>query len=181
LASIGWQVISGPNIARIALLVALFGFVLPWVLVSCSGQPLGHFSGLELALGASVRNPATGAVQHQNGDLLAATSLAAAIAGIVVGLVARGRLAIAGMLAAAVIGLVASGVSVSRIAANAQAEAQSSDRPADPSLRALLRVELQYGYFVTAGALLTAIGACALALNSGREPTRAGRPSGQPP
>ena len=172
--------VSGLNIARIALLVALFGFVLPWVLVSCSGQPLGHFSGLELALGASVRNPATGAIQHHGGDLLAATSLAAAIAGIVVGLVARGRVAITGMLVAAVISLIASGVSVSRIAANAQAQAGASRQPADPSLRALLRVELQYGYFVTAGALLTAIGACALALNGGREPGRAERPGREP-
>ena len=168
--------VSGLNIARIALLVALFGFVLPWVLVSCSGQPLGHFSGLELALGASARNPATGAIQHHGGDLLAATSLAAAIAGIVVGFVARGRVAITGILAAALISLIASGVSVFRVAANARAEVWALQQPADRSLRALLRVELQYGYFVTAGALLTAIGACALALNGGRE----GRPGREP-
>jgi len=163
--------IRASNIARIACLVALFGFLLPWVMVSCSGQPLGHFSGLELALGASVRNPATGAIRHQGGDLWAATSLAAVITAIVVGFAARGRIAAAGMLAAAVVSLVASAVGVSRISANTEAaEAQAPGQPADPSLRALVRVELQYGYFITAGALLTAIGAGALALRREGEP-----------
>jgi hypothetical protein len=163
--------IRAVTIARIACLVALFGFVLPWVMVSCSGQPLGHFSGFELALGASVRNPATGALQHQGGDLWAATSLAAVIAAIVVGWVARGRVAVAGILAATVIALVASAVGISRITANARAaESQASGQPADPQLRALVRVELQYGYFITAGALLAAIGAGALALRDGRQP-----------
>ncbi|MBK8985998.1 MAG: FHA domain-containing protein [Chloroflexi bacterium] len=39
--------ISGPA----ALLVLLF-FFLPWVTVSCSGQPLGQFTGYDLAVGA---------------------------------------------------------------------------------------------------------------------------------
>ena len=40
--------IGGLNIARTAMLVAVLGFLLPWVLVSCAGQPIAHLSGLDL-------------------------------------------------------------------------------------------------------------------------------------
>jgi hypothetical protein len=52
--------------ARIAKLVALLGFVLPWVLVSCSGQTVLTASGLDLAVGSlTFHNPVNGVVQHQ--------------------------------------------------------------------------------------------------------------------
>ena len=52
---------------RVAKLVALLGFVLPWALVSCSGMPLATVSGLDLVMGQiSVASMATGEVQKQD-------------------------------------------------------------------------------------------------------------------
>jgi hypothetical protein len=39
------------KIARVAKSVALLGFLLPWALVSCQGQPVAKANGLSLALG----------------------------------------------------------------------------------------------------------------------------------
>lgn len=56
------------QIGRAAQSFAIIGFILPWVTVSCSGQPLATASGLSLALGSiTLHNPITGAVQHQHG------------------------------------------------------------------------------------------------------------------
>src|SRR5579872_538481 len=74
-------------IARVAKGCALFGFFLPWALVSCSGQPIASMSGFSLAMGdLPIKNPMNGAMQHQH------TSpnlfLLLALVAIVVGLVA---------------------------------------------------------------------------------------------
>jgi len=175
--------ISGLNIARIAMLVALFGFVLPWVLVSCSGQPLAHLSGLDLATGgATVRNPNSGALQHQQGapNYWIVLTLAGVIAGAAVSFVLKARAAAVGALAAAVVSLAASVVGVSGITRDIQDEARREQptggpgQPADPSLAGIFRVDLQYGYFVTVAGLLAAIGAAGLSL-SGRT-VKAGDP-----
>ena len=39
------------NLARIAQVIALIGFVLPWITVSCQGRVLAEVSGLDMALG----------------------------------------------------------------------------------------------------------------------------------
>ena len=167
--------ISGLNIARIAMLVALFGFVLPWVLVSCSGQPLAHLSGLDIATGgATVRNPSSGALQHQQGvpNYWIVLTLASAIAAVAVSFLLKARAAAVGVLVASVVALAASAVGVTGVTRSIQDEARrqqstgSPGQPADPSLAGLFRVELQYGYFVTVAGLLAAIGACGVSLSS---------------
>ena len=45
------------NIIRIAKVVALLAFVLPWVAVSCSGEDLATSSGIELIQGKMTANP----------------------------------------------------------------------------------------------------------------------------
>src|SRR4051812_10443296 len=48
------------NLVRIAQVVALVGFVLPWITVSCQGRVLAQVSGLDMALGrATIHNPFT--------------------------------------------------------------------------------------------------------------------------
>lgn len=55
------------SVARGAKVVALVGFFLPWISVSCSGQELGSASGLSLAAGfLSARNPMTGMMETQS-------------------------------------------------------------------------------------------------------------------
>jgi hypothetical protein len=184
--------VSGLNIARVAMLVALFGFILPWVMVSCSGQPIAHLSGLDLATGGvTVRNPSTGALQHQRGapNLWIGLTLAAVLAGAIVGFVLKAKAAVVGVLAAALIALAASVIGVLGITRSVQDEAQrqqqltaAGQQPVDPSVAALFRVELQYGYYLTVAGLLAAIGAGGLVL-SGREGllTGAGAAAGPPP
>jgi hypothetical protein len=45
------------NIVRIAKVVALLAFVLPWVAISCSGTDLATASGIELIQGTMSENP----------------------------------------------------------------------------------------------------------------------------
>jgi hypothetical protein len=177
--------ITGLNIARVAKLIALFGFILPWVLVSCSGTPIAHLSGLDLATGgATIHNPSSGATSTQHGhpNIWVAACLLVVILGIVASFVLKGMQAIQAMLAAAAVALVLSIIGVSGISSDAQAEAQrqpigGGDQTASQSLNGLLRVDLQYGYYITVAGLLAAIAACGLVL-SGREGmlTRGGRP-----
>ena len=73
-------------LARSAKAVALLAFVLPWATISCAGQPLASFSGLDLALGTvTVRNPESAVPQTHSGSpellvLLAAAAIGFAIA-----------------------------------------------------------------------------------------------------
>ncbi len=48
------------NIVRIAKVVALLAFVLPWVAVSCNGTDLATASGIELIQGTMTENPQAG-------------------------------------------------------------------------------------------------------------------------
>ena len=63
------------NLARVAKLLALLLFLLPWVTVSCAEQPLISMSGLDLATGnVTMTNPVTHVTESApgagKGDLL---------------------------------------------------------------------------------------------------------------
>jgi hypothetical protein len=141
---------TGLNVARVAKLVALLGFFLPWVLVSCSGEPIGRLTGIELATGGAGQSP------HGPPNLWVVVSLAAVIAGLVASFLLRGRAAIFAMASAALIALVASAIGVSSLGPSAPAPSQRT---------AIGQVDLQYGYFITVAGLLVAIGACGMALS----------------
>jgi len=159
---------TGLNLARTAKLVALLGFLFPWVLVSCSGKPIAHLTGMDLATGG-LTMPAVGkaAVQSGHPNLWVVLSLAAVVAGILASFAMRGRQAIVVMAACAIVALAASAIGVSSVVSSGRAEALPSPRASNPSLgqsSGLARVDLQYGYLMTAAGLLVAIGACGLAL-----------------
>jgi hypothetical protein len=81
-------------IVRIAKFVALFGFFLPWVMFSCSGQPLGTMSGIDVAIGHfNATNPMNGQVQTQNIglNLLVLAALAMTVIGLLVSFTAKDR------------------------------------------------------------------------------------------
>ena len=143
---------TGVNVARLAKLIALFGFFLPWVLVSCSGEPIGRRSGIDLATGG-------GAAHGSDPNLWVMVSLAAVLGGLVASFMMKGRQAIVGMLAAAIVALVAGTIGLSTVSSSVQAQPQQSN--------ALGQVDLQYGYFVTVAVLLAAIAACAVTLAGG--------------
>lgn len=71
---------------RIAKVVALLAFALPWLTVSCSGQKIASISGWNLVTGSiSLRNPVSGAVEQHGGSpsVLIILALIAIVGGIV--------------------------------------------------------------------------------------------------
>ncbi|HEX4199318.1 MAG TPA: hypothetical protein VHZ26_17925 [Caulobacteraceae bacterium] len=143
--------ITGLNLARLAKLIALLGFVFPWVLVSCAGQPVGRLTGIDLATGNQLGRP----------DLWVVLSLAAVVLGLVVSFLLTGRRAIVAMAAAAIVALAASVVGVSDIGVTAQSAGAA---PVERPVNAVGQVDLQYGYIITVAGLLTALAACGAAL-----------------
>lgn len=155
---------SALTLARLAALVAIFGFFLPWAEVSCSGQPLAHESGIQLITGDAV---ASTPVHH---DLWVAASLAFIVLGLVGCLLARGQRAAVILTAAALAAALASLIGVSQEVPSAEVQAQLAAGPpgGDPSARQaaseIIRAKLEYGYFVTLGGLIVAIAGGGLAL-----------------
>jgi hypothetical protein len=160
------------NLARIAALIAIFGFFLPWAEVSCSGAPLVHETGIQLITGGAD----TAAPGHH--DLWVAAALGLIVLGLAGGLVLRGRNAalilLATALAAAVASLIGAAQEVPSAGAQAQIVAGSSggDASARQAAGELIRAQLEYGYFVTLGGLIAAIAAAGLALAGQRSPNR---------
>ena len=163
---------SALNLARIAALVAIFGFFLPWAEVSCSGQPLAHETGIQLITGGA----GTAAPTHH--DLWVAMSLALVGVGLAGCLLARGRRAAVILTAAALAAAVASLIGVSQEVPSAEIQAQLAAGPSggDASARQaageLVRIKLEYGYFITLGGLIVAIAGGGLALAGQRSPGR---------
>jgi hypothetical protein len=161
---------SALTLARIAALVAIFGFFLPWAEVSCTGQPLTHESGIALITGGAGGAGAASAPAHH--DLWVAASLGLVVLGLAGGLLARGRRAAVVLAAAALAAAVASLIGISQEVPGADIRAQFAGARlgGDASARqgALIRARLEYGYFVTLGGLIVAIAGAGLALTGAR-------------
>jgi hypothetical protein len=164
---------SALTLARLAALVAIFGFFLPWAEVSCSGQPLAHETGIELITGGAGGAGAAASVHH---DLWVAGSLGFIVLGLAGCLLARGRRAAVILMAAALAAAVASLVGVSQEVPSAEVQAQLAAGPSggDASARQaageVISAKLEYGYFVTLGGLIVAIAGAGLALAGRRSP-----------
>jgi hypothetical protein len=163
--------ISALTLARLAALVAIFGFFLPWAEVSCSGQPLTHETGIELITGGA---GGAGAAAHH--DLWVAASFGLIVLGLAGCLLARGQRAAVILMAAALAAAVASLIGVSQEVPSASAQLSAGPSGGDDSARAgeFLGAKLEYGYFVTLGGLIVAIAGGGLALagqrSLGRKP-----------
>ena len=169
------------NLARLAAVVSIFGFFLPWAEVSCSGQALVHATGIELVTGGAGGAGATAPAHH---DLWVAAAFGLIVLGLAGCLLVRGRRAAVILMAAALAAAVASLIGVSEEVPSAEAQAQLAAGPAggDASARQaageLIRAKLEYGYFVTLGGLIVAIAAGGLALAGRRSPEN-NRPMGR--
>src|SRR5665213_3719648 len=143
---------SALNLARIAALVAIFGFFLPWAEVSCSGQPLAHETGIQLITGGA----GTAAPAHH--DLWVAASLGLIVLGLAGCLLARGRRAAVILMAAAFAAAVASLIGISQEVPSAGVQAQLAAGPSGGDAAGeFIRAKLEYGYFITLGGLIVAI------------------------
>jgi hypothetical protein len=156
---------SALTLARLAALVAIFGFFLPWAEVSCSGQPLAHETGIQLITGVDAGAGATAPARH---DLWVAMSLAVIVLGLVGCLLVRGQRAAVILMATALAAAAASLIGVSQEVPSAEVQAQLTAGPGGDAGE-VIGAKLEYGYFVTLGGLIVAIAGAGLAL--------AGRPS----
>jgi hypothetical protein len=165
---------SALTLARLAAVVAIFGFFLPWAEVSCSGQPLAHETGIQLITGGG----AAGAAAPAHHDLWVACSLGFIVLGLAGGLLARGHRGAVILMAAALAAAVASLIGVSQEVPSAEVQAQLAAGPpgGDASARQaageLMSANLEYGYFVTLGGLIVAIAGAGLTLAGKRLPGR---------
>jgi len=163
------------NLARLAALVAIFGFFLPWAEVSCSGQPLAHETGIQLITGGAGGAAAPAPAHH---DLWVAASLGLIVLGLAGGLLVRGQGAAVILTAAALAAAVASLIGVSQEVPSAEVQAQLAAGPpgGDASARQaageVISAKLEYGYFVTLGGLIVAIVGGGLAIAGQRSPGR---------
>lgn len=143
------------TLMRAARVVALAGFGMPWLLVSCSGQPIITASGLGLATGqVAVRNIMTGAVEHRSGhpNLFVLMALLALAAGLIVSFQRPVRTAFKRSLLLDVAALAGAFLGLHNVLHKL---AISIDRQ---GVRGLLSFETQPGYAVTMVATIVALG-----------------------
>jgi len=161
------------TLARLAALVAIFGFFLPWAEVSCSGQPLAHETGIQLITGVGGGAGAAAVPAHH--DIWVAMSLGVIVLGLVGCLLVRGQRAAVVLMATALAAAAASLIGISQEVPSADVQAQLAAGPSggDTSARQageVISARLEYGYFVTLGGLIVAIGGSGLALAGQRSP-----------
>jgi len=164
------------QLARVAKLVALLGFLLPWVTVSCSGTEILTATGLQLMTGEpQLAGPLAGMAESQQRDdaepsIVVIAAFAIAAIGLLVGLMTRGRAAATTMLAAALLAAGLSYFSIENMRQEMRRELASEtsqqapeenpffsadqQRQMSQAVASSIRVVEEEGYYLTLGALL---------------------------
>jgi hypothetical protein len=159
-------------LARIGKLVALIGFLLPWVTVSCSGTEILNATGLQLMTGDLQPTGAFAQMEQNQESAEPAIGVIAALilvlAGLVGGFLTKGRTAAGVMLACAVFAMALSYLSIANMRtemARQVNEGQSEEiqdnaymsadqqRELARATASAIRIEEQEGYWLTVGAL----------------------------
>jgi hypothetical protein len=154
------------RVGRIARTVALLGFLLPWITISCAGQTIASVSGVRLATGVvTIRNPVSGAIETHAGTanwamLLSALAILVALA--LSFLPARRMAGFLGLLlsaAAAILATYAVMIDVpEQLAAGLRDRTDSGDfgRSLTHSVENAIHIDSGSGYWVTLIALVIA-------------------------
>src|SRR3954468_16494194 len=162
--------LSMTNLGRIAKVVALLLFVLPWVTVSCADQTLVSMTGVDLATGhvSMAANPlgGTGAAvpaQH-GGDLLVILGAVLILAGLVVTFILKGS---KGAMAAAACAALAAGSlaytvlvkipGTARTDATTRTGGSGAGGPTPEQIAEMIKVNIQIGFYLCLAALIAAI------------------------
>jgi hypothetical protein len=157
-------------LARIAKIVALLGFVLPWVTVSCSGTELFQATGIQLMTGDIEPSGALQQAQANTDDAEPSLPVIAAcvivVLGLAVGFLTKGRTAAGVMLGAALGAMALSYFSIAHMRTELMREANetqgteanayvSSDQQLEMqrAIASQIQIEEQEGYWLTLGAL----------------------------
>jgi hypothetical protein len=169
-------------LARIAKLVALLGFLLPWVVVSCSNNEIAQATGVQLMTGHIEPSEAmkqmggadmSGGRHDPDPNIYVIAAFAVIAVGLLLGLVTRARAAAAIMLCASLAGIGLSYYSIQDMRAGLTRSMSDShagrrgseDVPfmsgaqQDDMTRAMagaIKVEQKEGFWVTLGALAVA-------------------------
>jgi hypothetical protein len=169
------------TLARVAKLVALLAFFLPWILVSCSGNEVAHGSGIQLMTGhlqpsqqiADLQTQSGGSDEAQRGlgkagpEYILIAAFAIIALGLVLSFAQKPRGAAATMLASSVLGIALCFGAFAHItyAMNQQFERQERKGSGDENalrrelgeqMQSSIRVEKQEGFWVTIIALVAA-------------------------
>lgn len=179
------------NLARIAKVVALLLFLLPWVTISCAEQTLVSMSGVDLATGSiTMTNPVTGASERPpgagRGELLVIAGAILILLSLAANFVLKGRTG--AMAAIAGIALAAAALAYAvlvRVPHSARAGAITGggggggpSGMSQAQLAEMIRVNIEIGFWLTLAALAAAIVLDALSLKGPGAPVPAPPPSG---
>jgi hypothetical protein len=186
--------LSMTNLGRIAKVVALLLFVLPWVTVSCADQTLVSMTGVDLAtghitMGANPMGGASTAVPAQHsGDLFVILGAVLILAGLVVSFVLKGsRAAMAPGACAALAAASLAYTVLVKIPGTARADATSgaggggAGGPSPEQIAEMIRVNIQIGFYLCLAALIAAIVFDFLAMKGNTAPAAAAAPPAEPP
>jgi hypothetical protein len=189
------------TMARVGKLIALLGFLLPWVTVSCSGTDIMTATGVELMTGdpqpAGPLANMGGEVDREDAEpaILVIAAFGVTLIGLVCGLLARGRTAAKAMLAAALLGAGLAYFSIENMRAEMRRELEQSQsergasqdtpffsaeqqRELSDTVASSIEVEREEGFWLTLGGLALAALFAGLTLASRREAAATGPPEG---
>jgi hypothetical protein len=182
------------NLARIAKVVALLLFVLPWITISCAETPLITMSGVDLVTGhVTMTNPMTGATESPPGqdgrDMYAVIGALLIILALVASFLlkgARGAL-VAAVGSAAAAAILAYDIFVripGEVRANPAAAAGGAGGAGGPSaeqIAQMIQVHVQIGFWLVLAALAAAVVLNVLAMKGKAAPAAVAAPAPPPP
>jgi hypothetical protein len=187
------SLLSKANLARIAKVLALLFFLLPWVTISCAEQTLVTMSGVDLATGhVTMHNPVTNQTESppgaEGGDMLVIVGAVLILAALAATFILKGRngfLTAIGGCALAVAALcytvlvrIPGAARVDPTAAMGGSGSPGAMGPTPEQMAAMIRVETQIGFWLTILALVAAIVLNVLAMKA---PAVAAAPTPTPP
>ncbi|MEI9904668.1 MAG: zinc ribbon domain-containing protein [Asticcacaulis sp.] len=176
-----WDILT---LARGAKTVAVLGFILPWLVVSCSGQKVVEGNGLGLAFGHLKIMGDTGGAQHQHPELLVLLALLILAASLGWGMFnarsakdaqapqdrkTQAKVTLAGAAASlALLCLFGFGVGGEIKRGIAQSNGGGGYNSMGEAAAAAFQVRMEFGYWLTLAALASAAG-LGFAVVTGRE------------
>lgn len=143
-----------PQIARVAKIIAVISFLLPWVTVSCAGHPLGAATGFDLSVGViTLHDPSSGAAQTRSlgYNWLLIGSLFFITIGILFGFTdrtLRGKMKVGLVAALAALAFLFLGVQAARAAGQNLASSGGDSGPFAHAADGLFTVQTRYGFYL---------------------------------
>lgn len=186
--------LSMSNLARIAKVVALLLFVLPWVTVSCAEQTLISMSGLDLATGSvTMTNPMTGVSESppgaaRGGDMLVIIGAVLILLSLAATFVLKGRTGAMAAIGGTLLAGAALAYTVlvripdsAREGALAGGGGSASQGMNQAQIAEMIRVNIEIGFWLVLAALAAAVVLNFLAMKGLNAPAAAAAAPPAPP